>query len=185
MVKPTTLLAFAASNSTTSINKRLAEHAAAVFKAELQPDVTIETLDLNDFEMPIFSPAREAAGIPQEARDFLEAIGRADGLIISFPEHNGTYSAAFKNLFDWASRVNKNVYQDKPTLVMATSGGARGAQNVLKVATEGLPHFGAKVTSTFNFGPFADHFDDDGLKTPELKSKLKEALVALSEALTA
>ena len=56
---PITILAFAASNHSNSINRKLVEHAARVFKADVLPDAVIETLDLNDFEMPIYSQARE------------------------------------------------------------------------------------------------------------------------------
>lgn len=183
MSKQAKILAFAASNSATSINKRLALHAGSVLQNELNPDAVIETLDLNDYEMPIYSPAREAAGIPQLAHDFYAKIGAADGLIISFAEYNGTYTAAFKNLFDWTSRIEMKVFQDKPTLLMATSMGPRGGQNVLNAALGGFPHFGAQITSNFNFGPFTEHFDDNGLQTPELQSALKDAVTALNDAL--
>lgn len=38
-----TVLAFAASNSASSINRKLVEHAARTFKADFMPDVVIET----------------------------------------------------------------------------------------------------------------------------------------------
>lgn len=179
------ILVFAATNSTQSINKRLARHAARVLQDDLASPVDIEAIDLNDYEMPIFSPEREQAGIPQLAQDFYDKIGASDGLIISFAEYNGTYTAAFKNIFDWVSRISMRVYQDRPTLLLATSMGGRGGQGVMMVAQGGLPHFGANITSSFNFGPFADHFDADTnrIKTPELASELQEALVAFEAAL--
>ena len=180
-----TILVFAASNHTQSINRRLALHAAKVLQDELAAPVEIETLDLNDYDMPVFSPEREASGIPQKALDFFDRIGAADGLIISFAEYNGSYTAAFKNVFDWASRINMKVFQDKPLLVLATSVGKGGAQSVLRTATEAAPFFGGKLTSQFNFGPFKEHFDTDTdrLKTPELARDLREALVAFQTAL--
>lgn len=179
------ILVFAATNSTRSINKRLARHAAKALQDELAKPVEIEIIDLNDYEMPIYSPEREAQGIPQLAQDFYDKIGASDGLIMSFAEYNGSYTAAFKNIFDWTSRISMKVFQDKPALVMATSMGGRGGQNVLEAVINGFPHFGANVTSSFNFGPFAEHFDidTDRLKTPELARDLREALLTFSAAL--
>lgn len=179
------ILAFAASNSTTSINARLAKHAAQVLQSEFDAEIEIETLHLADYDMPVFSPEMEAAGIPQEAKDFYERIGSVDGLIISFAEYNGCYTTAFKNVFDWASRIKMQIYQDKPMLMMATSLGPRGGQNVLKIASEAAPFFGGKVTSTFNFGPFAEHFDEEteSLKTAKLATELTQAVAAFFEGL--
>ncbi|MFT5742645.1 MAG: chromate reductase [Paracoccaceae bacterium] len=179
------ILVFAATNSSQSINKRLAGHAAKVLQDELAALAEIEIIDLNDYEMPIYSPEREKAGIPQLAQDFCDKIAASDGLIISFAEYNGTYTAAFKNIFDWASRISMKVFQGKPTLLLATSMGGRGGQGVMAAAQGGLPHFGANITSSFNFGPFSQHFDADKnrLKTPELALELREALVAFQAAL--
>ena len=118
------ILAFAASNSSQSINKQLVTHAAQVLTDEIAPDTTVEIIDLNDFEMPIYSFDREAAnGIPDLARQFRALIANADALMISFAEHNGSYSAAFKNIFDWASRLEGKVWSEKPIFLMATSPG--------------------------------------------------------------
>ncbi|WP_417733885.1 NADPH-dependent FMN reductase [Roseovarius sp.] len=55
----------------------------------------------------------------------------ADAVIVSFAEHNGSYSAAYKNLFDRASRIDQKVFQDKPTVFLATSAAPGGASSVL------------------------------------------------------
>ncbi|MEN8950460.1 NADPH-dependent FMN reductase [Planktotalea arctica] len=179
------ILVFAATNSRQSINKRLASHAACVLRDDLSAAVDIDLIDLNDYEMPIYSPEREAEGIPQLAQDFYDKVGASDGLIMSFAEYNGSYTAAFKNIFDWTSRISMKVFQDKPTLLLATSMGGRGGQNVMAAALEGFPHFGANITSSFLFGPFAEHFDTDAnrLKTPDLTQELSEAVEAFKATL--
>jgi len=97
------ILAFGASNSKASINKQLANYAANQLT-----EVEVTLLDLNDFEMPIYSIDREqAGGIPQLAKDFKQQIQEADGILISFAEHNGAYTAAFKNIYDWMSGILK------------------------------------------------------------------------------
>ncbi|MCJ8298887.1 MAG: NAD(P)H-dependent oxidoreductase, partial [Pseudomonadales bacterium] len=76
------VLAFAASNSRNSINKALVTHAAQVLHNEINPKTEFEILDLNDFEMPIYSIDREKnEGIPKQAEDFFAKIGQADALI--------------------------------------------------------------------------------------------------------
>lgn len=179
------ILVFAASNSTKSINKRLALHAAKILQDEFKAPVEIEALDLNDYDMPVYSPEREALGIPQQAHTFFDKLGAADGVIISLAEYNGSYTTAFKNIFDWCSRIEMKIFQKRPVMVMATSKGGRGGANVLAAATEGFPHFGANITSSFSFGPFEEHFDieTDRLKTPELALELREAIVALQDPL--
>jgi chromate reductase len=186
MSQQSTILVFAASNSATSINKLLAVHAGNVLKDDLDASVDIDILDLNDFEMPIYSPAREKeGGVPQLAQDFYGRIGAADGLIISYAEHNGQYSAAFKNIFDWCSRINVKVFQDKPQVVLSTSPGKRGGAGVMAVALGAAPYFGADVKGSLSIGPFSEHFDveADRLVTPELASSLRDVLSALKAAL--
>jgi chromate reductase len=75
MSSPSKILVFAATNSRQSINKRLALHAVTLLQDDLHSDVEIDLIDLNDYEMPIFSPEREHAGIPQLAQDFYAKIG--------------------------------------------------------------------------------------------------------------
>lgn len=186
MSQQSTVLVFAASNSTTSINQQLAVHAANVLKNELETPVVIDLLDLNDFEMPIYSPEREKeGGIPQLAQDFYARIGAADGIIIAYAEHNGSYSAAFKNVFDWCSRISMKVFQDKPQVVLSTSPGKRGGAGVMAVALGAAPYFGADVKGSLSIGPFGEHFDTeaDRIVTPDIASSLRDVLLALKAAL--
>jgi len=187
MSEQSKVVVFAASNSTQSINKRLALHAASILQELSTSQVEIKALDLNDYEMPIYSPEREAQGIPQLAQSFHAELGAADGVIVSLAEYNGAYTAAFKNIFDWCSRINMKIFQDRPVLLMATSIGGRGGQNVLAAAMGGFPHFGANITSHFSFGPFNEHFDrqTDQLQTPELALELRKAIAAFHNALSA
>lgn len=165
------VLAFGASNSTTSINKRLAAYAASLID-----DANIEVLDLNDFEIPMFSEDREKEiGQPLLAKNFLSKISCADGIIVSFAEHNGSYTAAFKNLFDWASRITRDVYQNKPVVFISTSPGPGGAANVLKVASESSKYFAADLKGSLSVPSFYDNFDEstEQLSNEELKQELE------------
>ena len=122
------ILAFGASNSKNSLNKKLAAFAA--YQVE---NVEVNLVDLNDYEMPIYSIDREKeTGLPDLAIQFKQQIKDADGIIISFAEHNSAYTAAYKNIYDWVSRIERNVWENKPMFLLATSPGGRGAKTVLE-----------------------------------------------------
>lgn len=168
------IIAFAGSNSSHSINKKLATYAVSLFQ---NPDS--EVLDLNDYEMPLFSIDREAI-IDQHplAKAFLEKIGSADLLVVSLAENNGNYSSAFKNLFDWCSRIRNDVFQDKPMLLMATSPGKRGGRSVLDIAQNNLPRYGANIKAEFSLPLFYDNFDiDNGRITNSEKAQELQSIV--------
>ena len=74
------IIAFGASSSKQSINKQLATYTANQFQ-----NASVEILDLNDYEMPIFSVDKEKEnGIHPLAHDFYAKIGSADFIVISF-----------------------------------------------------------------------------------------------------
>ena len=173
------LLAFAASNSKKSINKQLVTYAANMLEG-----ADVEVLDLNDYEMPLFSVDKEEElGHPALAKAFLAKIAACDALIISFAEHNGTYSVAYKNIFDWCSRAGGKVFQNKPLVLLATSPGARGGASVLAAATNSMPFFAGQVMATLSIPSFFDNFDlEKGvLKNEDLKQQLIQAVACLKE----
>ncbi|MBC7885452.1 MAG: NAD(P)H-dependent oxidoreductase [Saprospiraceae bacterium] len=167
------IVAFGGSSSKKSINKQLATYATTFFK-----DEDIKILDLNDFEMPVFSVDKEKeSGYPKEAMEFLRIIGTADLLIISLAEHNGSYSSAFKNIFDWASRAETKTFQNKPMLLMATSTGARGGKSVLEAAKIRFPYHTAKIIASFSLPEFAKNFDaKKGITEPVLLAQFNEVI---------
>ena len=171
------VLAFAASNSRKSINKDLIRYASTRL-----PDNDVEIIDINDYEMPIYnSDLEEAHGIPEAASRFLDKISEADALLISYAEHNGSYTAAYKNLFDWASRKKREVYQDKPIIMLSTSPGAGGAKSVLSAATESAHFFAGEVMAALCIPEFYKNFErDKGVITnPDLREQLDTALSSL------
>lgn len=164
------ILAFGGSSSRNSINKQLAVYAANLFE-----NTSIEILDLNDYDMPVFSVDREKEnGIHPLAQDFYDKMGRADFIVLSLAEHNGAYSAAFKNILDWASRINAKTFQQKPMLLLATSPGARGGASVLDIASKRFPFQGADLKGSFSLPSFHDNFKDGKIVNSELDQTLKE-----------
>ena len=167
------ILAIGASTSRQSINRQFASWAASrVDGAE------VTTLDLNDFAMPLFSVDLEAeGGIPDEAKEFFGAIRSHDGVVISLAEHNGSYSAAFKNIFDWTSRLEQKLWSGKPMLLLSTSPGARGGTGVHGAAASSFPHLGAEIAGGFSMPSFYDNFSEgEGITDTVLASKFSVEL---------
>jgi len=167
------ILAFGASNSKNSINKKLADYASAQLQG-----ADIDLIDLNDFEMPIFSIDREKEnGIPNAAKEFREKILNADGIIISFAEHNGSYTAVFKNISDWISRLDNKIWRDKLMFIMSTSPGGRGAILVLQQAMNDFQRRGANIQANFSLPKFNDNFSvSEEILDETLKNDFNEKL---------
>ncbi|MDA0812770.1 MAG: NAD(P)H-dependent oxidoreductase, partial [Verrucomicrobia bacterium] len=139
-------------------------------------------LDLRDYSLPVYSSDEETAnGVPADAKAFLEAIRAHDAIVVSLAEHNGSYSAAFKNLYDWTSRVEYALWSNKPMLLLATSPGARGGASVFETAKAIFPRMGADIRGTFSLPSFQDNFsDDEGITNPDSAAELAAAIRSLS-----
>lgn len=163
------ILAFAGSTSSTSINRELVKFVLKDFQ-----DEEINLIDLNDFTMPVFSVDLEKKGFPDEAHHFLKVIDECDVIICSLAEHNRSYSSAFKNVFDWSSRINVKVFQNKPMLLMSTSPGGYGGGNVMNTAKTFFPQFAADIKETFSLPKFYENFDmESGVINPDMLNDLK------------
>lgn len=173
------IVAFAGSNSSDSINKQLATYAAGIVT-----DVKVTILDLNDYDLPIYSKDLEAKeGIPDNAKHFLKYIKETDGIVISLAENNGSYAAVFKNLFDWMSRLEQKTFLGKPMLLMATAPGGRGGASVLEAAKDRFPRHDAKIVAEFSLPFFQDKFVDGKIIDSELDNSLREAVHTFQKAL--
>lgn len=174
------ILAFGASNSRQSINKQFAAYAAGLIQ---EADVTL--IDLNDFEMPIYSIDREReSGIPEQAYQFKELIEKADGLIISFAEHNGSYTVAYKNIYDWISRIDRNIWLHKPVLALSASPGPGGGKGVMATAMRAFLFTNNNTVASFSLPSFRKHFRaDEGIVQPELLLSFHQQLERFTQSL--
>lgn len=173
------IIAFAGSNSKNSINKALATYVASQVS-----NVEVDVLDLNDFELPLYGIDLENEhGIPDNAHAFLDKIKSSDGIVLSLAEHNGAYSTAFKNIFDWMSRIDGELWSNKPMLLMATSPGGRGGQSVLEIAKGRFPYMGGNVVADFSLPSFGQNFSENGIVDVEIALQLDKAIKKLEIAL--
>lgn len=125
---------------------------------------------------------KKELGQPALAKAFLDKLGSADALVISFAEHNGNYSAAWKNLFDWCSRIEQKIFQKKPTVLLSTSPGERGGATVMEIAINSLPRFAADIKGSLSVPSFYENFDTENGRVinTELDKKLHETVNQLT-----
>jgi chromate reductase len=172
MLKMKRLIAFAGSNSKNSINKQLAVYAANQIN-----DAEVIVLDLNDFELPLYGIDYEIEhGVPENAHKFLEEIKSSDGIVLSLAEHNGAYASVFKNIFDWMSRIDSKLWNNKPMLLMATSPGGRGGVSVLGIAKGTFPHLGGYIIADFSLPSFSKNFTQNGIEDKALNDEFQGAI---------
>ena len=118
-------------------------------------------------------------------KSFKQLIKNADGIIISLAEHNGAYSAAFKNIIDWVSRLEKGIWSDTPMLLLATSPGGRGAKAVLELAVNDFPRRGAQLAASFSLPSFGQNFNrDEGITDAELLEEFRKQLALFKTAVS-
>ena len=167
------IVAFGASSSKNSINKEF-----SYFAAKQIDNVVINLMDLNDFEMPIFSiDSEKEHGIPKLAYEFKLNLKKSDGIIISFAEHNGAYTAAFKNIFDWISRIEKIVWYNKPMFLLSTSDGSRGGFSALQIAYNRISRGNPNIIPRFSLPNFYENFNTrTGITDSKLREEFDELL---------
>ncbi|UII75674.1 NAD(P)H-dependent oxidoreductase [Flagellimonas sp. HMM57] len=168
------ILAFAGSNSSTSINHKLVKYTASLIETH-----KIQLYDMTRYPFPMYSEDDERQkGFSNSLVELKNDIQRADALLISVNEHNGNPSAYFKNLLDWLSRLERKFLQGKTIFLMSTSGGKIGGANSLEVVKKMLPRFGAEIVSTFSLPSFKENFAADGIVDDTLRTEHQQALDA-------
>lgn len=180
------IVSFGASYSRTSINRQWAQFVGQRIANAVPAEAVVHSLDLNHYDLPLYTVEREEEiGIPEAAHRFVADLLSADLVVVSLAEYNGSYTAGFKNLFDWASRVELKFFGGKPVVVTSTAPGPRGGLTVLQTAVERFPRHGAQVFAGPALPQFKIHFDRsaDALLSEEWQNQLDEALKPLLETL--
>ncbi len=175
------ILAFAGSISSDSINHKLVTHVASLF-----PNQDVEILDLNDYQMQFFSSDLEKEiGIHPLAQKLADKIDDSNAIFMSLAEYNSSYTAAFKNTFDWLSRVkNRKHFGEKPMFLLSTALGPGGGKNVSAEFMRRAPFSGANVVTNFVLPKFNDNFDaEKGIINEELNEEFLKKIEIVKESL--
>jgi NAD(P)H-dependent FMN reductase len=168
-----TILAFAGSNSTTSINFKLVKYTVSLIVGH-----DVQILNMANFPFPMYSEDYEKEnGFSNSLIELKNDITHANAIVISVNEHNSNPSAYFKNLIDWLSRLEQSFISNKKVFLLSTSPGKRGGIGAQEVVNNMLTRFGAEITATFSLPSFYDNYDaEKGISEPELSKAYQKAL---------
>lgn len=162
------IMTLGGSSSKNSINKQLAAYAGSLVQG-----AEVINVDLNDYPLPLFSVDLEKEqGFSNELIALNAILDNVDGFVISLAEHNGAYSAAFKNTFDWLSRIDGKVWRNKPMILLSTSPGARGGKSVMEIALGRFPFNGGNIIGSMTFPLFNENFKEGSVVNKEYNKKL-------------
>lgn len=85
----------------------------------------VNTIDLREFEFPLYSYSTEVRMKDSKIRDFLRLVHTSDGYVFASPEYHGTVSAAFKNVIDYLEHLSLSeppYITGKPVALIAAAG---------------------------------------------------------------
>lgn len=155
-----TILAFAGSNSSTSINHQLVTYLTTQLE-----NTSFELFKLSDMDLVIYSEDEQRYnGFPSSINQIYKHIQASKGIIISVNEHNSNPSAFFKNVLDWLSRLDRKFLEGKKVFLLSASSGARGGMSALEVVEKLIPRFGGEVIATYSFPSFKENFSIEEAK---------------------
>lgn len=188
------ILIIAGSSRTNSLNRQLAAFAARRARAD---GLIVSELDLRTLDLPVYDGDLEArVGIPDGARQLLQALLRCDALVIVTPEYNGFPTPLLINAFDWLSRVTASSTQvagltataNKPVALLSASPGPGGALRSMNFLRQYLQMAFAMlvVPQQFALGKAHEAFNDSGeLKDVRAAQSVQGVLNAVTVLATA
>lgn len=146
-------IVIAAVNSENSINLELSQKISFLGEYDL--------INLNDLKenIPILSNDLIEQGIPEGISQLNEQIILAKNIIIVTPEHNGYFSAFFKNILDWLTVVNKKIFGDKNLILVIATPSAKGGLSLRQIASKSFIYMGAISFESFGFCEYSPEKD--------------------------
>ena len=175
MMTTTKILAFSGSAREASWNKKLCRVAA---QGAEKAGAVVTVIDLKNFDLPIYNgDFEDTHGVPENAQKLHRLFSDHQGLLISSPENNGSFSSLLKNTFDWISRVesDESPFINKVAVIMSASPGALGGLRGLAQLRTLLGNIGFIVLPKQNAVSKAhEAFEADGrLKDAKLQTTIE------------
>lgn len=152
-LNPLRIVAVSGNVQRPSKSRALAEAIAAAIARKLP--ARIEQYDILDVQ-PGLGAALSRADLGPEALKVVEAIEKADILVVSTPTYKGSYTGLFKHLIDF---IDPKSLDGRPVVVSATGGGQRHA---LVIEHQLRPLFGFFSAWTIPAGIFAEDKNFEG-----------------------
>ena len=169
------ILAFAGSNSSTSINQELLQYVQKTYTLSEMKIISLRSLDI-----PMFGvDAEKENGYPKAISDLSKQIVEASKLVIATPEHNGNMTSYLKSTMDWLSRLDKEILKEKQVFILGTSPGRGGALGSIENLKKLVLRLGGEVKAEFSLPSYGHSFEngkmiaEHSIKLDEFISKLK------------
>jgi NAD(P)H-dependent FMN reductase len=161
---------------------RNSHRVALFFKKQIEEKNlgTVEILDLNQYQFPIFEERLRFQKNPlPQTLEFAEKIKLADGVLIVTPEYNGGYPASLKNVVD----LLYDEWHRKPLAISTVSNGAFGGSQVITSLQFSLWKIRAWIVpAMFPVPNITESFNDQGEPADKVSTE-KRSKVFLDELL--
>ena len=153
------IIAFAGSNSSTSINHELLQFIYKKYAID-----GLDLIKLRDYETPMFGvDAERISGYPDSMVRLESELSNYPVLLIACSEHNGNMTSYLKSTFDWLSRVNRDYLKDKKVFLIGTSTGRGGAKHSIENVANLVIRLNGTVDNRFSLPSFEFAFEDGHL----------------------
>jgi chromate reductase len=136
-------------------------------------------------DVPAYDQDDDGASPPPAVVRLRDEIARADALLISTPEYNGSIPGGLKNALDWASRPrSSSSLLFKPVAVMGATPGSFGAVWAQADLRKVLAASGARVVDGEVALAHADQAfaQDGGLVDEAIRDQMRELVHVLVDA---
>jgi len=160
------ILMFSGSSRKESFNKKLINLAA---KKATEQGHEVTLIDLKEYSMLIYDgDLEEENGAPENAKEICKLMSESDSIVISSPEYNGFPSPLLKNVIDWVSRVDRDVYKNKRiAIISASPGGLGGVRGLMQLRMLLNNLNAAVIPQQLSVGGSSSGFDNNGNLTNE------------------
>jgi len=168
------LLLISGSASADSSNAKLLRLLADTFADHYH----MEVLDAL-WELPLYTPQREEAGIPEAAQKLRTKVTEADAVVISTPEYLHNIPAVLKNALEWMTTSGE--LSGKPVLTITLTPRAPRGEHAMRSLLQSLAASKARVVAEMPLsldGLIAGDHDSIALDDDH-RSLLTEALALL------
>ncbi|REL38108.1 NAD(P)H-dependent oxidoreductase [Rhodohalobacter sp. SW132] len=147
----------------------LAVKQALNFAEEFDRDLETDLVSLSSANL-VFCDGRNPDQYEGDSRTVLDKIIEADAIIAGSPIYRGTFSGAFKNLFDL---IPNDALKGKAIGIVATGG---SDHHFLAIEHQFKPLFGYFNSFVVPAGVYANngHFTNGSLSDADVKRRLKE-----------
>lgn len=159
----TTIIGIGGTLSAQSRNLSALEHA---LRAAAGYGAQTEVYGLFDLQLPMFDPEQSWEDLAPTVHQFVEAMRRADGLIISTAAYHGAMAGVTKNALDYAEFLSGGptpYWHNKAVGLIATASGTMAGPNTLTGLTHVVHALRGVVVPLMVAIPKADNaFDREG-----------------------